>query len=232
MITVSVVFILMQLCSGCSSPRMNKWPYQVFPIDDSRTAYIYYTSESDYCWRRTLVMDENGKRCKLNLDNLSEIGDIFSFQQDTIFLMLHTFHNRFTGDTTIVKYCGTLHGIRDYTVMQSVHYHLDGSTVHTPYNGEMTKDYRYLVDRITTNKDNKAVLWYKMNAVAIVDIAQLHYNDRDGRKEFHQCIIDTTPGHQSIYRDNYGVLSRWVTFKPTSDSVMENYFNELMINNK
>ena len=226
---LATIGFLMQSCGVGCSPKMNKWPQQVFPIDNSRTAYIYYSSESDYCWKTTLILEEDGRRYKFDLNKLNLIGDLYSFHSDTIFLMLHTFHEPFSHDTTIVMNCGTLHGKRDYTVMQTVHHHLDGAGVHCPYAGEKTKDYKYLVDRITVNKkENKAILWYKMNIITVIDIDKLHYNDRDGCNVFNQCIIDTTLGHRSIYRDDFGVTSEWVTFQPTSDSVIENYFNSLI----
>ena len=225
---IATIGLLMQSCGVGCSPRMNKWPHQVFPIDNTRTAYIYYSSETDYCWKRTLILEEDGKQYKFDLNKLNHIGDLYSFHDDTLVLMLHTFHEPFSHDTTIVMNCGTLHGKRDYTVMQTVHYHLDGAGGHWPYAGEKTKDYKYLVDRITVNDEgNKAVLWYKMNVITIIDIDKLHYNDREGSKVFKQCIIDTTPGYRSIYRDDFGVTSEWVTFQPVSDTVIENYFNGL-----
>ena len=224
----AIVF-LMQSCIGGCSPRMNKWPHQVFPIDESRTAYIYYSSETDYCWNSTLVLEEDGKRYKFDLSRLRLIGDLYDFHGDTIFMMLHTFHEPYSRDTNIVMNCGTLHGKRDYTLMQTIHYHLDGSGVHCPYAGVETKDYKYMVDRITLDKEgNKAVLWYKMNVIAAIDINKLYYNDREGSTVFNQCIIDTTPGYRSIYRDDFGVMSKWVTFQPTSDTVIEDYFSNLI----
>ena len=225
---IATIGFLMQSCGVGCSPKMNRWPHQVFPIDNSRTAYIYYSSELDYAWGRTLVLDENGKRYTFDLNKLNHIGDIVSLHDDTIFLMLHTFHEPFSHDATIVMNCGTLHGEKDYIVMQTVHHHLDGAGVHCPYAGEKTNDYKYLVDRITVNEENKAVLWYKMNLITVIDIDKLHYNDREGCKVFKQCIIDTTPGNLSIYRNDFGVVSEWVTFQPTSDSVIENYFNSLI----
>lgn len=225
----ATIWLFVQSCSVGSAPKMNRWPHQVFPIDNTKTAYIFYSSELDYAWGLTLVLDENGKRYTFDLNKLNLIGDIVNFHDDTIFLMLHTLHEPFSHDTTIVMNCGTLHGEKDYTVMQTVHHHLDGAGVHCPYAGEKTKDYKYLVDRITVNKkENKAILWYKMNIITVIDIDKLHYNDRDGCNVFNQCIIDTTPGHRSIYRDDFGVTSEWVTFQPTSDSVIENYFNSLI----
>ncbi len=226
---IATIDLLVQSCSVGGAPKMNRWPHQVFPIDKSRTAYIYYSSELDYVWRRTLVLDENGKRYTFDLNKLNLIGDIVSFHDDTIFLMLHTFHEPFSHDTTIVMNCGTLHGEKDYTVMQTVHHHLDGSLLHCPYDGKKMKDYKYLVDRITIDKgEKKTVLWYNMDIIAVIDIDKLHYNDREGSKVFQQCIIDTTPGNRSIYRDDFGVTSEWVTFQPVSDTVIENYFNSLI----
>lgn len=226
---IASIGLLMQSCGVGCSPKMNKWPHQVFPIDESKTAYIYYSSETDYCWNSTLVLEEDGKRYKFDLSRLRLIGDLYDFHGDTIYMMLHTFHEPYSHDTTIVMNCGTLHGKKDYTVMQTVHHHLDGTLVNCPYAGEKNKDYKYYVDRITVDKEkNKAVLWYKMNIITVIDIDKLHYNDREGCKVFEQCIIDTTPGNRSIYRDDFGVMSEWVTFQPTSDSVIENYFNSLI----
>lgn len=225
----ATIWLFVQSCSVGSAPKMNRWPHQVFPIDNTKTAYIFYSSELDYAWGLTLVLDENGKRYTFDLNKLNHIGNIVSLHDDTIFLMLHTFHEPFSHDTTIVMNCGTLHGEKDYIVMQTVLHHLDGSLLDCPYAGEKTQDYKYLVDRITVDKgENKAVLWYNMNIVAAIDIDKLHYDDREGRKVFEQCIIDTIPGHRSMFRDGFGVTSDWVIFQPTSDSVIENYFNSLI----